>query len=366
MKKIGILTFHYADNYGAVLQAYALRKVIDALPGCEAEIINYVPEGYEYFFNPDTEDPEKYISKRKKFERFLTEECGIRSAMIHSLNECGYDYYCVGSDQVWNMDLPEAKGLAYFLPNFNDGTVRFSYAASIGMDAGRIDRSIFQKYVSKFYCVGLREQSYLETVSGIIHKECVHNIDPTLLLTKEDYEKLIDSYGEEEDFPTNQPPYILYFLYNGADGRNTGFRSIEIVNALSRKYGLTVLHTFPSEQNPVRQMLCRDGGCIYEKGIEEFLWYVKHADFVVTDSFHVSIFSILFERSFYMFLCEGKESRQEDLASMLGLSSRIIREYRKPEMLNGQIEYASSRSILEKERKMSINYLKETLSVPLG
>ena len=103
MKKVGILTFHYVDNYGAVLQAYALRKKINELPECRAEIINYVPSGFEYELYGNGEKYRAMLQKkRQSFEAFLSKYCGVNTPIISSVEDSGYDYYCVGSDQVWN------------------------------------------------------------------------------------------------------------------------------------------------------------------------------------------------------------------------------------------------------------------------
>ena len=99
MKKVGILTFHYSDNYGAVLQAYALRRIINQLPYCQAQIINYVPLGTKYTLYENTEEGrELLIEKRKLFEEFLRENCGIDTPVIHEISGNDYDYYCAGSD----------------------------------------------------------------------------------------------------------------------------------------------------------------------------------------------------------------------------------------------------------------------------
>ncbi|MCI8292071.1 MAG: polysaccharide pyruvyl transferase family protein [Hespellia sp.] len=358
MKKIGILTFHYADNYGAVLQAYALRKVLNRFSGYEAEIINFVPEGYHYRGYVEEDLMKRFLKKRKKFESFLSEKCGIYSPMIHTIKETNYDYYCVGSDQVWNTDLPEAKNYTYFLEDLADDAVRFSYAASIGMDFNKMNKKLFHKYLSKFSYIGIREQSYIDVMNSICNKNCVHTIDPTLLLSREDYDLLIEEYGQKEKLPENIKKYVLYIWY----GENW-LQGTELVNSIARKYGLTILHNYPSKNIVARKMLCSDGGYIFDKGIEEFLWYIKHADFVVTNSYHVGIFSMIFRRPLYSYIFSRRRSRQEDLAEILGIKNRIVRGYVKPDDLNKTIDYESVDSAIKNVREYSLAYLQNVLKV---
>lgn len=355
MKKIGILTFHYADNYGAVLQAYALRKILNSFSGYKAEIINYVPVGYEYKVYLENNLLDLYVEKRKKFESFLSKKCMVDSPMIHTLKGIKYDYYCVGSDQVWNTELSIARNQAYFLGDLEDKAIRFSYAASIGMRFDKIDKNLFRKYVSKFSFVGIREQSYIKIISEICGVKCVHNIDPTLLLLKEDYDELIDSCEKNEERQRNLPPYLLYIWYG-----EESHRSIELVNTIARKYGLIILHNFMSKRVLARKMLCKDGGYIFHKGIEEFLWYVKHASFVVTDSYHVGIFSIIFHRPLYSYIFKEGE-RQEDLAKLLKIEDRIVKGYVRPKDLNENMNYDLIDAAIERERKNSLKYLQNIL-----
>ena len=181
-KTVGILNFHYANNYGAVIQAWALYTIFNNLEGLKAVIINYVPKNYK--FRIDENDYEAFRMQRDKIERFLKDELGIVSPMIHKVEGNEYDYYCVGSDQVWNVDLPEvAADLEYFFPHLADDSFRFSYAASIGTEPNRINKEIFKKYLSLFNYVSLREKQYEGIISNTIGKNCVCVLDPTLLVT---------------------------------------------------------------------------------------------------------------------------------------------------------------------------------------
>lgn len=354
MKRVGMLTFHYATNHGAVLQAYALYKTINGFSNYHADIINYVPEGYSYpvFYNDSMADKQK--KKREKFNRFLSENCGISTPMVHSVTGNMFDVYLVGSDQIWNTDLPEAADHEYFLPNLSCEAKRMAFSASIGMENDKIDRKFFQEYLSKFYAISLRERSYQKIISELSGKECEYTLDPSMLLKQKDYELLL----EEPDAAEGR--YLLYFWYGNQDG---GLKSIETVNALARKYDLSIKHTFPSDSSVTRKMLVNDGGYMFDAGVGEFLWYVKNAQAVVTNSFHGAVFSLLFKRPLYIFYPEKRKCRQENLVDIFHLHDRLISGYVRPDQLNLEMDYTSIFSILEKERARSLSCLKNMIEM---
>lgn len=350
-KKIGILTFHYADNHGAVLQAYALRKVINSFPDCHAEIINYVPKGYGYLI-PSGCSAVDMQRKREKFNRFLSEHCGIDTPMCHSVTGNEYDIYVVGSDQVWNLDLRENADYEYFLPHLDEGAKRVAYSASIGMEVERIDRALFGKYLPRFEAISLREKNYMDVISELSGKKCKYTLDPTLLLSEKDYEIIMEKPGE------NEKSYVLYFWYGNGDDV---YKSIETVNLVARKYDLSIKHTFSSETCLMRQLLVRDGGNILQGGVGEFLWYIKNASVIITNSFHGAVFSLIFRRPLYIYYPAIRSCRQESLVELLNIRDRVLRGYTNADKLNLEMDYSSLSSILESEKKRSISYLKKVI-----
>lgn len=351
MKRVGMLTFHQATNHGAVLQAYALYKTINSFEGCHAEIINYIPEGYSYpIYSNDSMEAEK--KKREKFNRFLTGNCGLASPMIHSVTGNLYDVYLVGSDQIWNTDIPEAAGCEYFLPHISDEAKRVAYSASIGMDIDKIDRELFRKYLTKFQAISLRERSYQKIISELSGKKCECTLDPTMLMSQKDYEPLLEMPEGAKG------KYLLGFCYGNEDD---GLGAIETINALARKYDLAVKHTFCSGMPVTRQMTVNDEGNVFYAGIGEFLWYIKNAQVVVTNSFHCMVFALLFKRPLYIIYPDHCSCRQEQLVDMFHLQDRVIRGYVRPDQFNLEMDYTAVFSILEKEREKSLACLKNMI-----
>lgn len=350
-KSIGILTFHYVDNYGAVLQAWALREVINRFPDCIADIINYVPPGYVIYPYESTEiGVNKMIKKRKRYEEFLRTYCGVDSPIVHKVIGNKYDFYCVGSDQVWNFDFRENQDQEYLFPNLDDKAIRFSYAASIKEKSIK-EKDIFYQHLSRFKMISLREHSFLSEMQNYCKQKIVQVLDPTLLLTAEDYNPLVclDKLIEDK--------FIFFFIYPIGDAIR---EYVPFVNTLARKYHLKILHTCFDAPD---YMFVNNAGCVMYEGINEFLWYMKHAEIVVTTSYHGMIFSLVFQRPFYLFIREAGKERLLELTELLGLQDRVVTNYIPANRLSDDINYKSVNKILNRERKRSNMFLKSVMDL---
>ena len=348
MKNIGILTFHYVDNYGAVLQAWALRKVLNSMPGVNAEIINYIPDGYmiwPYICS------EKGISdmkrKRERYEFFLTEKCGITDGRINQVSGDGYDYCCVGSDQVWNLKFRENATYEYLFPNLNDDVPRFSYAPSIGGMIEEKDKGRFLEWLSRFKSISVREEYSVGDLARMGVSGAVTVIDPTLLLQEKDYEALIEE-------PENKPDkYIFFFSYPIDEDMR---RYAPFVNRLAIENGLNIMHSFPDA--PAHLFICDCGSMMYE-GIGEFLWYMKHASVVVTTSYHGAIFGRLFDHPTYIIRRNTGWGRFEHLNKIMGLENAVVSDDWL--MKNWDIDRYYAKDELDIWRRKSINFLNGSL-----
>jgi len=355
MKKIGILTFHYADNWGAVLQTYALRKAINDFGDCEGEVINYIPAGYAYRL-PELrrESKELLFKKRQKFEQFLKGQCGINQSVLEAVEGNEYDIYCVGSDQVWNTCLPENVDREYFLPHLKENAKRITYAASVGTSTKEVDIKCFEEYLPKFSAVSVREKAYVPFAQKYATCECVHVLDPTMLLEKSDYEKLIREKGLPEN---RREPYVLFFWYVIDDEMMKG---VAFVNSLAEKYGLRVVHTIPDAPD---YMFAKDAESVLYAGVEEFLSLVQNAEFVVTNSYHGAIFSLQFEVPLYMLVSAVRRGRLDDLAEQFGLEDRKVTGYLSPAEMNREMDFADIKHKMSEGRKKSLEYLRGALEI---
>jgi len=350
--KIGILTFHYAINYGAVLQAYALREMINTFEGYEAEIINYIPDEYVYYpYEHGEQGRDKFKQKRDKFGRFITTCLKVKENVEHVVDGHGYDYICVGSDQVWNVALRENVDLEYFLPNINDNIKCISYAASIGTNVNEINIDLFRKYLSKFQSISLREdEGYKYIIQSKCLKECQIVLDPTQLLNKEKFETLIPV----KERITGK--FIFFFWYDNDDNM---YKVAEFVNMLSRMYSIPIIH---SAINAPQYLFTENSRCMMYEGVEDFLWYLKNAEYVVTNSFHGLALSVLFEKNLYVYIAELRRSRLDNLVKMFGLENRVIDRYISPKEINWDINYDEIRKRLNIEKVNSIDYLRSAIN----
>jgi hypothetical protein len=377
MKKVGILNVQWVDNYGAVLLAYALQTGIENL-GYDAEIIDYrpiVPVQHQSFFAKLKSNGLKGICN-KAWNKIVKRE-GTKSVFISSQNKkeafdnfrkkylhrskiyntittednLDYNTYVVGSDVVWKPDrICSHESDVYFL-NFTEGKEchRITYAASIGTDdkeklAGVKDK--LKNLIQKFDCVSLREKTSIPFVQSLYNKEISWCIDPTMLLTAEDYDTLISQSSKSIE----QGEYIYVYLFE--DNEET----YKLVNKLSKKMNLPVVCQC---SNPDKIDMLKEYS--EEDGPLEFVNRIKNAKLVVTDSFHGTVFSIIYNRDFYT-ISRGKISiRMQDLLTRLNLMNRYIPDPTKFNMNLSSVDYYNVDSIIDEWKKESIDYLKNAL-----
>lgn len=366
MKKVGIVTFHWADNFGAVLQNYALQKTIEKLD-IEVEDINYIPQqlvkGYGHELNLFELIKEYGIkigmksflyrlyiyknieNRRKVFEKFRKEKLSISKKIYKDEksiydNPPNYDYYITGSDQVWGPDFYKKSSGIYFLNFINNKGKKIAYAASLAEKVPADLISDYKKYVNQFDSIAIREKSGKEFIKTITEKNVEVTLDPTLLLKMDEWSKIAK-------VPSITEKYIL--VYDLEYNENV----IEIVNEISEKTGIKVINF-----SNVKKYKNVFGTFLYD-GPEEFLGYFKNAEMIITNSFHGTVFSILFNKIFFTIPHTTRGSRMIDLLNELQLNERII--YKKEEIVTSDIDYVKVEELLEKIREKSVNYLKESL-----
>lgn len=390
--KIGIITLYYENwNYGAYLQAYALCRVINQMDNCEAEQIVFdrkwsecvdqelekkrkkkdrinrinrirsyslvyilqkvVYKIQEYFI-------QKKIEKRKNaFLRFGRENIPCSEVIynhnnIHQTNG-KYDVFITGSDQVWN---PIGSCLEYFLSFVHREKVKFSYGASIAkFELSDKQKSVFAHNLREFQAVSVRESSAIQlledTYDGIIE----HVLDPTLLLTSEEWAKFTASRIIKQSY------VFCYFL--GEDNAHRKF-----IMKLGRKQGLKIV-TLPHLLGSVKPCDMRFGDeRLYNISPTEFLSLIKYAECIYTDSFHACLFSLVFEKEFITFSRENlpnMEGRIWDLLELYDLKERFCnvemsRWGNYIEKLE-PINYQKKADVLLEKRIESLEFLKKNI-----
>lgn len=307
--KIGILTFHAADNYGAVLQAYGLKEVLCRL-GHEVHIIDYSPEYLKHEYRPLRNDA---FYSMKQFAKALSvvpirvcrnlnfsqfRKSHLSLLPVDKIN--GLDAIIVGSDQVWNPNITDNRFDPMFLladKSLKPVTLRIAYAASAGNVkefSANYDETV-ENALSSFNAISVREESLANYLSGRGFEPIV-TLDPVLLPGKD----VFDSMTSRKLVP--KTPYLLCFSLQTSPKLRKTAKTI----AASRGVGLVELVSV--DESIFRRDL------VQTASIEKFLSLIKYADAVVTTSFHGTAFSLLFNRPF---LSVGYDNRHSERVRML-------------------------------------------------
>ena len=323
--KIGILTLQRAENYGAVLQAYALQTYLKSIcDGLNVEIIDYRNKAIEWSCSAkhliqkkNVKNYIKYFLRagdiRKRncvFSQFRERKFNLsRSCNHEDFSELAkiYDLIIVGSDQVWNDELT-GNDPTFFLDSVEDSVKKVSYAISLGMD--KYNENFFLKHkqqIEDFASLSMREQSGAEFIKAAYGRKVELCIDPVFLLEQSEWRRFAGS-------STSQQEYILCFVLR-SDNRED--RTVNIARELSKKTGYPIRLLM----NQNRFYKFPDLRHIENPSPEEFINLIDNAEIVVTNSFHASALSILFHTTFYSDLEVKRNRRIVDLLNTVGLES---------------------------------------------
>lgn len=384
MKKIGIITIVKVNNYGAELQAFALGKKLQQL-GYNAEIIDYLYYKNWQFKDKKESQPFIPMSNKEKFTywmkyrfiNFITDKIlPVFNVMIknrinrfkefHKQNtkfsktfysfpelyhaKLDYNIYIAGSDQVWN-PMSSSSIEPYFLTFAPKDAKKISYASSFGIS--EIPDSLkerFQKLLGNLDYISVREQSGVTLVKELSNKKAHLVLDPTLLLNKTDWSKVMRQY------PNMPSKYIL--IYQLSDSKAI----VELALKISKQYNLKVYRICKrAYANTHNEGIIN----IADAGPAEFLSLICNATYMVTNSFHGTAFSINFNIPFYSIVSAKKKnnSRLESLLNITELSSRLLKDDIPIESINisSQIDYTTANKQLNLYRKESEEYLLDSI-----
>ena len=326
--KIGMLTTHYAINYGAVLQAYSLQIELRELSGvARVDFLNYVDNGPRHgrshsyskssvknvilsiakFANPNYR--RNFKLKIKKFDEFILDNCEISSSCNDDtlLQMCNnYDAIVVGSDQVWNPDIFPITlyGLKSIAESY-EGVV-ISYAASTGRALSDSEAMELGRLIKEFSAVSLREPHNVNALIGASGKNIEVVPDPVLLRDSRWWESVVRqvpppfSKGYILVYEVNSPPDFKMRL-KAAQRDRPKLRTVVINNSAIPKH-VNVDHH--SALGPL-----------------EFLWAIYNADIVISSSFHCLAFALIFKKPIIVDCAPGTELRQRQLIESLGVDS---------------------------------------------
>lgn len=363
--KIGILTFHASHNYGSMLQAYALQTVLGKL-GHESEIINFRSDVQKGLIPPPVKlkhprsslikfikQPVKtfqLLQKYNKFENFIKKDLKVsRELKDHGeveryVNECGFDAIITGSDQIWNPFCWDFD-MTYLL-NFRFEGKRIAYAPSFGSFPQNIKEKNLNKIskaISRYDFLSSREERGSQLIKSLTGKEAKVVLDPTFLLDRSDYAKLTDSKFK------SQEPYILYYTPREQQGY------FEYALNLSKKLGFKIIVT---DDNP--QYIGDNVEFKLNTGPREFLSILEGAEYCIGNSFHLMVFSLIFNKEF-LIISPKEDSRIVNILKSLDLLDRIISNKERINIPTA-IDKVISGENREREILNSYNYLQNCFS----
>lgn len=367
--KIGIMTFFYAHNYGAFLQAFALSEQLKKM-GHDVYMINYINnriyENYSLIKIDITNRtflssikflivkiltlPIRYI-RYYKFKNIIRAELQI-SKKYNSIKKLRkrppqYDMYVTGSDQVWSIPIVGELSDAYTLNFGNADIKKISYAASIGdILAAEKNKKEFLKKLNSIDKISVREEDAKVFLERTTNKNIDVVLDPTLLIKKEEWDnKLIRLMG-------NENKYIFAYMVTEDEEYK------KIVENLSNKTDLRVIYFNKQEKYKNKLKLASNSDPF------EFINLIKNAEFVVTTSFHATVFSVIYSKKFWVVPHRKTGNRVKSLLERLQLQNRIVysaEEFNEKD-IEEKINYKQVNEKLEEEREKSLKFLNDALN----
>lgn len=338
-KKVGILTYHGAYNYGSFLQAYALQKSISDRYRVDCRIINYRKDKQKEFYavikkNNSVRNIVKNVicfpyirhleNRNKLFEQMITSELSLTEEYKNKKEieeRCPrFDLLISGSDQIWNSGILDFDDI--YLLNFNHNSIRISYAASMGsfpqLSVGA--QNIFRRCLPLYNKISVREdetKSIIESFTSIPVNVCV---DPTLLLDNSSYRLLIKEEYLNGRIPKGDYIFFYSICYNK--------EMIERVMKFAETKKLPVYMVFTGSASLIK-LKGKNLHVILDASVSDFLHLIEKARYVCSSSFHGTVFSLIFKKVFYVIneLKDGEyiiDSRMYNLLKNINLDNRMI------------------------------------------
>lgn len=355
-RSVGIMTWHYYHNFGSALQGYALQSSICSL-GYKCHIINYRNKRFGEY------DPIKEwvkilldrlnVSKKYRFPfscfhaKYLKQTTIEQNSQNLYTTVAKFDTVICGSDQIW---APNVFNPVYMLDFVPDDIPKVSYAASIGLNEIPDELvGTYQKLLSRFRAISVRENQGAQLLDQRCGIKAEVVLDPTLLMNVDDWKKVEKKVKGKNKF------IFCYFL-------NKDHRYKQSVRKYAKKKGVEVIGCSANPEDTSWMTVLGN-----EIGPCEFLWLIHHAEAVFTDSYHGTIFSLLYHKPFITFerfentdkICQN--SRIYQLDDYFNLTQRIIKVEEETELIIGGFDYDIFEQRLCELRKSSLEFLRKAL-----
>ena len=370
-KQICLVTFYKSDNYGTNLQAYALETILQRLKydveflktfKVKSEFIKHPMLLYAWISlklnlkkNKAFYHPDKYLiseNRQRRLTNFQKEFFKEKSYITSKDWKTAINnnvIFVVGSDILWN----PVRGYPgrYFLDfAYYSGLKRFSYASSVGsLELPKKFFKAYKRYLGSMEAVGVREESVKKMLEPIVEREVTQVVDPTLLLTRNDWEVFAES--AEVSVPINNNGFVLcYFVMNDP-------RYWKYVKLISQTYNKQII-VLPMHKLDEDQPY----DIITDGTPPEFVWLIKNADFICTDSFHACVISSIFHKEFYLLrrTRKAENAKYDDFLNRYGLAERSVRNEKVFELMP-TTDFSVFDARVSVDRKNAIAFLRTAL-----
>lgn len=356
--RVGIITFHASYNFGSALQAYALLTCIRQL-GHDATIVDYHSRDQNQYKLISPLHPRHTFrvlnnyallrKRRSSFREFTAEHLSLtkehysykKEDKLASLQR-DFDCFVCGSDQIWNLNCTQGVVEPFFL-SFAGNRRRVAYAPSLAhtkFEPDYFDKQKVSELLSDFDYISVRESETLSLFQPLVDKSIDVVLDPTLLLSSEDYRNLISASPIEGD-------YIFVYLLRSCD------ELIDSAVTMAAKAGMKVAYV--SE----RTLPIPNGINLFGIGPSEFLSAIANANVVLANSFHAAVFSVLFHKPFRIFATDESGARMRCLLGDLGIGERCVSAADSSPISN--VDWDEVERKLKELRLHSLEFLRKAL-----
>lgn len=359
--KVGVITFHFVNNFGGALQAYALRKIVEKTCHVETEIIDY----RNWFIRltdrirllPISTSCKEIISglktmrqrikRRNRFGNFTKENNKLSRKYLNHWQLDKYppedNKYICGSDQIWNPVLTMGVPSVYYLAFESNPKNRIAYAPSFGTDgiANRYKKKI-SKHLAGIEFLSVREKSGQELISNLTGRNAERLIDPTFLVEKEEWAKLGKNPLDSDE------KYILLYIMQ------RDMEVYEYAKKVKEQMGIKLVEISRYGYQPeyVDETLV-------DIGPAEFLGLVRDATYICTNSYHGLAYSIIFEKDFCLIPCKRFRARINNLLDLLQIEVSSKEDGWNKLTAGYDKEFVSS--VIKSEREKALRYLIESV-----
>lgn len=355
--KIGILTFHRAHNYGAVLQCFALQEILKRM-GFEVEVIDYKQKFIEDVYKPFNlkvflsrfirlrKDAFSYLlhitarlERKKIYEEFLDKHITMSPPCLLNNFPCYYDAVIIGSDQMWNTALTGGLDKMYwgfFSHKYVGRVIGYAISTNIG-NLSQIPRQTIQKVLCRFVALSMREIKLSNFINRKYHPQVSVKtvLDPTLLPDKSIWRSLVNDKFKDRQY------ILIYQARSYADRPNI---LKEKASVLADMMDCEIIDLSQGLYSP-----------------EDFVSAFKYARYVITTSFHAVAFSLIFNKPLYAIkLNDGHDGRYVDLLNEVGANCFLVDVDFIPEYV--PVDYALINQRLNDLRQKSIRFLERSLN----